>query len=77
MENFIRAQLGDAESNCGERTRTLKHLNETYLICSCIILIVLFTLFSEWSVLYVTIASFMIVVAMATLVWGMVCCCNR
>ncbi|KAM9838581.1 dyslexia-associated protein KIAA0319-like protein [Aulostomus maculatus] len=47
MENFIRAQLGDAESNC------------------------------EWSVLYVTIASFMIVVAMATVVWCMVCCCNR
>lgn len=47
MENFIRAQLGDAESNC------------------------------EWSVLYVTIASFMIVVAIATFVWGMVCCCNR
>ncbi|XP_053303019.1 dyslexia-associated protein KIAA0319-like protein isoform X3 [Pleuronectes platessa] len=47
MENFIRAQLGDAESNC------------------------------EWSVLYVTIASFMIVVAMATLVWGIVCCCKR
>uniref|UniRef100_A0A3B5A6H9 Si:ch211-193k19.1 n=1 Tax=Stegastes partitus TaxID=144197 RepID=A0A3B5A6H9_9TELE len=47
MENFIRAQLGDTESNC------------------------------EWSVLYVTIASFMIVVAVATLVWGMVCCCNR
>ncbi|TKS88189.1 Dyslexia-associated protein KIAA0319-like protein [Collichthys lucidus] len=47
MENFIRAQLGDAESNC------------------------------EWSVLYVTIASFMIVVAIATVVWVMVCCCNR
>lgn len=47
MENFIRSQLGDAESNC------------------------------EWSVLYVTIASFMIVVAIATLVWGMVCCCKR
>ncbi|KAF7667262.1 hypothetical protein LDENG_00069960 [Lucifuga dentata] len=47
MENFIRAQLGDAESNC------------------------------EWSVLYVTIASFMIVVAIATVVWGMVCCCHR
>ncbi|XP_054619286.1 dyslexia-associated protein KIAA0319-like protein isoform X1 [Dunckerocampus dactyliophorus] len=47
MENFIRAQLGDAESNC------------------------------EWSVLYVTIASFMIVVAMATVVWGVVCCCDR
>ncbi|XP_070702418.1 dyslexia-associated protein KIAA0319-like protein [Pempheris klunzingeri] len=47
MENFVRAQLGDAESNC------------------------------EWSVLYVTIASFMIVVAIATVVWGMVCCCKR
>lgn len=47
MENFIRAQLGDAESNC------------------------------EWSVLYVTIASFMIVVAIATVGWAMVCCCNR
>ncbi|KAM3596657.1 uncharacterized protein V6R79_018551 [Siganus canaliculatus] len=47
MENFIRAQLGDTESNC------------------------------EWSVLYVTIASFMIVVAIATVIWGMVCCCNR
>ncbi|XP_051949288.1 dyslexia-associated protein KIAA0319-like protein isoform X2 [Xyrauchen texanus] len=31
----------------------------------------------EWSVLYVTIASFMIVVAIATVVWGMVCCCRR
>ncbi|KAJ3609007.1 hypothetical protein NHX12_023534 [Muraenolepis orangiensis] len=31
----------------------------------------------EWSVLYVTIASFMIVVAMATVVWGLVCCCRR
>uniref|UniRef100_A0A673BM08 PKD domain-containing protein n=1 Tax=Sphaeramia orbicularis TaxID=375764 RepID=A0A673BM08_9TELE len=31
----------------------------------------------EWSVLYVTIASFMIVVAIATVVWGIVCCCNR
>ncbi|XP_056153979.1 dyslexia-associated protein KIAA0319-like protein [Lampris incognitus] len=47
MENFIRVQFGDAESNC------------------------------EWSVLYVTIASFMIVVAIATVVWGMVCCCRR
>ncbi|XP_054910926.1 dyslexia-associated protein KIAA0319-like protein [Poeciliopsis prolifica] len=47
MENFLRAQLGDAESNC------------------------------EWSVLYVTITSFLIVVAMATLIWSLVCCCNR
>uniref|UniRef100_A0A3P8VVS6 KIAA0319-like n=1 Tax=Cynoglossus semilaevis TaxID=244447 RepID=A0A3P8VVS6_CYNSE len=47
MENFIRVQFGDAETNC------------------------------EWSVLYVTIASFMIVVAIATVTWGMVCCCNR
>ncbi|KAL6099503.1 kiaa0319l [Pungitius sinensis] len=47
MENFIRVQFGDGESNC------------------------------EWSVLYVTIASFMIVVATATVVWGMVCCCKR
>ncbi|XP_072227286.1 dyslexia-associated protein KIAA0319-like protein [Leuresthes tenuis] len=47
MENFIRAQLGDAESNC------------------------------EWSVLYVTIASFMILVALATVVWATVCCCKR
>ncbi|XP_034016277.1 dyslexia-associated protein KIAA0319-like protein [Thalassophryne amazonica] len=31
----------------------------------------------EWSVLYVTIASFVIVVAMATVVWGLVCCCHR
>ncbi|XP_030202836.1 dyslexia-associated protein KIAA0319-like protein isoform X1 [Gadus morhua] len=47
MENFVRTQLGDGESNC------------------------------EWSVLYVTIASFMIVVAIATITWGMVCCCRR
>ncbi|XP_058234032.1 dyslexia-associated protein KIAA0319-like protein isoform X1 [Hemibagrus wyckioides] len=47
MENFIRTELGDGESNC------------------------------EWSVLYVTIASFMIVVAIATIVWGLICCCNR
>lgn len=47
MENFIRVQFGDQESNC------------------------------EWSVLYVAIASFMILVAVGTLIWGMVCCCNR
>ncbi|KAJ7999990.1 hypothetical protein DPEC_G00200170 [Dallia pectoralis] len=47
MENFIKTQLWDLESNC------------------------------EWSVLYVTIASFMIVVALATVLWGMVCCCRR
>uniref|UniRef100_A0A8C6SV55 Si:ch211-193k19.1 n=1 Tax=Neogobius melanostomus TaxID=47308 RepID=A0A8C6SV55_9GOBI len=47
MENFIRRQFGDQESNC------------------------------EWSVLYVTIASFMILVAVGTLIWGMVCCCNK
>ncbi|KAG7271381.1 hypothetical protein CRUP_019926 [Coryphaenoides rupestris] len=47
MENFVRSQLGDGESNC------------------------------EWSVLYVTIASFMIVVAIGTVIWGMVCCCRR
>ncbi|XP_013997411.1 dyslexia-associated protein KIAA0319-like protein isoform X1 [Salmo salar] len=47
MENFIKAQLWDQESNC------------------------------EWSVLYVTIASFMIVVVIATVVWGMVCCYRR
>lgn len=32
---------------------------------------------SEWSVLYVTIASFMLVVSMATVVWLIVCCCSR
>ncbi|KAM8841247.1 dyslexia-associated protein KIAA0319-like protein isoform 2-T2 [Spinachia spinachia] len=47
MENFIRVQFGDGESNC------------------------------EWSVLYVTIASFVIVVATAAVVWGIVCCCKR
>ncbi|XP_042600644.1 dyslexia-associated protein KIAA0319-like protein [Cyprinus carpio] len=31
----------------------------------------------EWSVLYVTIASFMILVAIATVIWGIVCCCRR
>uniref|UniRef100_A0A671LMV2 Dyslexia-associated protein KIAA0319-like protein n=1 Tax=Sinocyclocheilus anshuiensis TaxID=1608454 RepID=A0A671LMV2_9TELE len=31
----------------------------------------------EWSVLYVTIASFMIVVAIATVIWGIVCCCRN
>uniref|UniRef100_H2M1C1 KIAA0319 like n=1 Tax=Oryzias latipes TaxID=8090 RepID=H2M1C1_ORYLA len=31
----------------------------------------------EWSVLYVTIASFMIVVATATLIWAVFCCCRR
>uniref|UniRef100_A0A672MYR6 KIAA0319 like n=1 Tax=Sinocyclocheilus grahami TaxID=75366 RepID=A0A672MYR6_SINGR len=30
----------------------------------------------EWSVLYVTIASFMIVVAIATVIWVIVCCCR-
>uniref|UniRef100_A0A6Q2ZGR4 PKD domain-containing protein n=1 Tax=Esox lucius TaxID=8010 RepID=A0A6Q2ZGR4_ESOLU len=50
MENFIKAQLWDQESNC------------------------------EWSVLYVTIASFMIVVAFATVVWvfwKLISCCGK
>ncbi|NXY54666.1 K319L protein, partial [Callaeas wilsoni] len=47
MENFLRVQLGDGESNC------------------------------EWSVLYVIIASFVIVVALGILSWMVICCCKR
>ncbi|KFQ70486.1 Dyslexia-associated protein KIAA0319-like [Phaethon lepturus] len=47
MENFIRVQMGDGESNC------------------------------EWSVLYVIIASFVIVVAFGILSWMVICCCKR
>uniref|UniRef100_A0A8C8RB52 KIAA0319 like n=1 Tax=Pelusios castaneus TaxID=367368 RepID=A0A8C8RB52_9SAUR len=47
MENFIKVQMGDGESNC------------------------------EWSVLYVTIASFVIVVAFGILSWTVICCCKR
>ncbi|XP_072466176.1 dyslexia-associated protein KIAA0319-like protein homolog isoform X2 [Notamacropus eugenii] len=47
MENFIKVQLRDGESNC------------------------------EWSVLYVIIASFVIIVALGILSWTMVCCCKR
>ncbi|NXN34517.1 K319L protein, partial [Nycticryphes semicollaris] len=47
MENFIRVQMGDGESNC------------------------------EWSVLYVVIASFVIVVAFGILSWMVICCCKR
>ncbi|NWW53358.1 K319L protein, partial [Pedionomus torquatus] len=47
MENFIRVQMGDGESNC------------------------------EWSVLYVIIASFVIVVALGILSWMVLCCCKR
>ncbi|XP_078094030.1 dyslexia-associated protein KIAA0319-like protein isoform X2 [Mustelus asterias] len=47
MENFIRVQLGDGESNC------------------------------EWSVLYVVIAAFVILVAIGILVWMVLCFCKR
>ncbi|KFW79886.1 Dyslexia-associated protein KIAA0319-like, partial [Manacus vitellinus] len=47
MENFLRVQMGDGESNC------------------------------EWSVLYVIIASFVIVVALGILSWMVICCCKR
>ncbi|XP_073089724.1 dyslexia-associated protein KIAA0319-like protein homolog isoform X3 [Manis javanica] len=47
MENFIKVQLTDGESNC------------------------------EWSVLYVIIASFVIVVALGVLSWTVICCCRR
>ncbi|KAF1405349.1 hypothetical protein FQV22_0010720, partial [Spheniscus magellanicus] len=47
MENFVRVQMGDGESNC------------------------------EWSVLYVIIASFVIVVAFGILPWMVICCCKR
>ncbi|NXY19390.1 K319L protein, partial [Atrichornis clamosus] len=47
MENFLRVQMGDGESNC------------------------------EWSVLYVVIASFVIVVALGILSWMVICCCKR
>ncbi|XP_031234542.1 dyslexia-associated protein KIAA0319-like protein homolog [Mastomys coucha] len=47
MENFIKVQLRDGDSNC------------------------------EWSVLYVIIASFVIVVALGILSWTTVCCCKR
>ncbi|NWR36766.1 K319L protein, partial [Tachuris rubrigastra] len=47
MENFLRVQMGDGESNC------------------------------EWSVLYVIIASFVIVVALGISSWMVICCCKR
>ncbi|NWS29522.1 K319L protein, partial [Polioptila caerulea] len=47
MQNFLRVQMGDGESNC------------------------------EWSVLYVIIASFLIVVAFGILSWMVICCCKR
>ncbi|GAB1288930.1 Dyslexia-associated protein KIAA0319-like protein [Apodemus speciosus] len=47
MENFIKVQLRDGDSNC------------------------------EWSVLYVIIASFVIVVAVGILSWTTICCCKR
>ncbi|NXM87309.1 K319L protein, partial [Oenanthe oenanthe] len=47
MENFLRVQMGDGESNC------------------------------EWSMLYVIIASFVIVVALGILSWMVICCCKR
>ncbi|XP_024109688.1 dyslexia-associated protein KIAA0319-like protein isoform X2 [Pongo abelii] len=47
MENFIKVQLRDGESNC------------------------------EWSVLYVIIATFVIVVALGILSWTVICCCKR
>uniref|UniRef100_A0A8C3W799 KIAA0319 like n=1 Tax=Catagonus wagneri TaxID=51154 RepID=A0A8C3W799_9CETA len=47
MENFIKVQLRDGDSNC------------------------------EWSVLYVIIASFVIIVALGILSWTVICCCKR
>ncbi|KAL4662526.1 hypothetical protein H8957_014429 [Semnopithecus entellus] len=47
MENFIKVQLRDGDSNC------------------------------EWSVLYVIIATFVIVVALGILSWTVICCCKR
>ncbi|XP_069478696.1 dyslexia-associated protein KIAA0319-like protein homolog [Ambystoma mexicanum] len=47
MENFLRVQLWDEESNC------------------------------DWSVLYVVIASFVIVVTLGILSWTVFCCCKR
>ncbi|KAG3282721.1 hypothetical protein H1C71_033317 [Ictidomys tridecemlineatus] len=47
MENFIKVQLRDGDSNC------------------------------EWSVLYVIIATFVIVVALGILSWTTICCCKR
>lgn len=34
-------------------------------------------LLAEWSVLYVIIASFVIVVAFGILSWMVICCCKR
>ncbi|XP_042295361.1 dyslexia-associated protein KIAA0319-like protein homolog isoform X3 [Sceloporus undulatus] len=47
MENFIKVQMGDGESNC------------------------------EWSVLYVVIASFVIVVSVGIFSWLLICCFKR
>ncbi|KAJ7304393.1 hypothetical protein JRQ81_011948 [Phrynocephalus forsythii] len=47
MENFIKVQMGDGESNC------------------------------EWSVLYVIIASFVIVVSVGIFSWLLVCCFKK
>ncbi|XP_015269172.1 PREDICTED: dyslexia-associated protein KIAA0319-like protein homolog [Gekko japonicus] len=47
MENFIKVQISDGESNC------------------------------DWSVLYVVIASFVIVVSFGIFSWAVVCCCKK
>ncbi|XP_060113565.1 dyslexia-associated protein KIAA0319-like protein homolog isoform X2 [Heteronotia binoei] len=47
MENFIKVQINDGESNC------------------------------DWSVLYVVIASFVIVVSFGIISWAVVCCCKK
>lgn len=44
----------------------------------CTTLTILFFIFlAEWSVLYVIIACFVIVVAFGTLSWTVICCCKR
>lgn len=34
-------------------------------------------LFSEWSILYVTLSIFILIVVMVGLAWFCVCCCKR
>uniref|UniRef100_A0A674DXU0 KIAA0319 like n=1 Tax=Salmo trutta TaxID=8032 RepID=A0A674DXU0_SALTR len=65
LRNKLRKQKNDFLIFKARRVDTVSEYPDTSLIYM-----------TKWSVLYVTIASFMIVVAIATFVWGMVCCCR-
>ena len=76
MQNPVRVYvIGDGSYNCGTfNDRPYRSISSTLFHYHFYIM---FCYFPEWSVLYVIIIAFILVIVFGILVWMLYCCCER